>query len=129
MEKNMIGKYLRDLRRRRGMSQQELALALGVSKQTISNWEVGRKVPRMKAVDKIANIFGVSRNSILAGLPVEMLEQEYRRVVDLTDRDIRLTYLGQQVPREYIDIIVKLMRLRYCRARCSIRREVPAFFF
>ena len=75
MEKNMIGKYLRDLRRRRGMSQQELALALGVSKQTISNWEVGRKVPRMKAVDKIANIFGVSRNSILAGLPVEMLEQ------------------------------------------------------
>ena len=113
MEKNMIGKYLRDLRRRRGMSQQELALALGVSKQTISNWEVGRKVPRMKTVEKIANIFGVSRNSILAGLPVEMLEQEGqedRRVVDLTDRDIRLTYLGQQVPREYIDIVEKLMR-------------------
>ncbi|MFV4922827.1 helix-turn-helix transcriptional regulator [Lactobacillus delbrueckii] len=110
MEKNMIGKYLRDLRRRRGMSQQELALALGVSKQTISNWEVGRKVPRMKTVEKIANIFGVSRNSILAGLPVEMLEQEDRRVVDLTDLDIRLTYMGQQVPREYIDIIEKLMR-------------------
>lgn len=113
MEKNMIGKYLRDLRRRRGMSQQELALALGVSKQTISNWEVGRKVPRMKTVEKIANIFGVSRNSILAGLPVEILEQEGqedRRVVDLTDLDIRLTYMGQQVPREYIDIIEKLMR-------------------
>jgi len=113
MEKNMIGKYLRDLRRRRGMSQQELALALGVSKQTISNWEVGRKIPRMKTVEKIANIFGVSRNSILAGLPVEMLEQEGqedRRVVDLTDLDIRLTYMGQQVPREYIDIIEKLMR-------------------
>ncbi len=113
MEKNMIGKYLRDLRRRRGMSQQELALALGVSKQTISNWEVGRKVLRMKTVEKIANIFGVSRNSILAGLPVEMLEQEGqedRRVVDLTDLDIRLTYMGQQVPREYIDIIEKLMR-------------------
>ncbi|APG71989.1 transcriptional regulator [Lactobacillus delbrueckii subsp. delbrueckii] len=113
MEKNMIGKYLRDLRRRRGMSQQELALALGVSKQTISNWEVGRKAPRMKAVEKIANIFGVSRNSVLAGLPVEMLVQEGqedRRVVDLTDLDIRLTYMGQQVPREYIDIIEKLMR-------------------
>ncbi|MCZ0788656.1 helix-turn-helix transcriptional regulator [Lactobacillus delbrueckii subsp. allosunkii] len=113
MEKNMIGKYLRDLRRRRGMSQQELALALGVSKQTISNWEVGRKVPRMRTVEKIANIFGVSRNSILAGLPVEILEQEGqedRRVVDLTDLDIRLTYMGQQVPREYIDIIEKLMR-------------------
>ena len=113
MEKNMIGKYLRALRRRRGMSQQELALALGVSKQTISNWEVGRKVPRMKTIEKIANVFGVSRNSILAGLPVEMLEQEGRedrKVVDLTDRDVRLTYLGQQVPREYIDIIEKLMR-------------------
>lgn len=30
----------------------------------------------MKAVEKIANVFGVSRNSLLAGLPVEMLEQE-----------------------------------------------------
>ena len=83
------------------------------SKQTISNWEVGRKVPRMKAIEKIANVFGVSRNSILAGLPVEILEQEgreNRKVVDLTDRDVRLTYLGQQVPREYIDIIEKLMR-------------------
>nr|WP_270448660.1 hypothetical protein [Lactobacillus delbrueckii] len=70
-------------------------------------------MPRMKAVEKMANVFGVSRNSILAGLPVEMLEQEGRedrKVVDLTDRDVRLTYLGQQVPREYIDIIEKLMR-------------------
>ena len=78
----------------------------------------------MKTVEKIANIFGVSRNSILAGLPVEMLEQEGqedRRVVDLTDLDIRLTYMGQQVPREYIDIIEKLMR-------CDIaERDAPAF--
>ncbi|MGM9904735.1 helix-turn-helix domain-containing protein [Lactobacillus sp.] len=113
MDKNTIGKYLRDLRRQRGMSQRELAVALGVSKQTVSNWEVGRKVPRMKAVEKIANVFGVSRSSILAGLPVEVLEQEGlidRKVVDLTDRDVRLTYQGRQVPREYIDIIEKLMR-------------------
>lgn len=129
MEKNMIGKYLRDLRRRRGMSQQELALALGVSKQTISNWEVGRKVPRMKAVDKIANIFGVSRNSILAGLPVEMLEQADRRVVDLTDRDIRLTYLGQQVPREYIDIIEKLMRWDIAERDAQKGGKFPPFSF
>ena len=52
----------------------------------------------------------------LMQLCLEVLEQEGqedRRVVDLTDRDIRLTYLGQQVPREYIDIIEKLIQNNY----------------
>nr|WP_270448662.1 helix-turn-helix domain-containing protein [Lactobacillus delbrueckii] len=44
MEKNMIGKYLRALRRRRGMSQQELALALGVSRQS----QIGRLAARCR---------------------------------------------------------------------------------
>ncbi|GHV98557.1 hypothetical protein lacNasYZ03_01490 [Lactobacillus nasalidis] len=108
----MIGRYLRALRRRRGMSQQELAEELGVSKQTISNWEVGRKVPRMKAVEKMAGVFGVSKNSILAGLPVDPEDKDLSagKVVDLNDNSLRLTYKGHQVPREYIEIIEKLMR-------------------
>ena len=36
------------LRRKKGLSQQELAEALGVSRQAVSRWEVGTDIPTMK---------------------------------------------------------------------------------
>lgn len=117
MGRNMVGKYLRVLRKKYGISQKELALEMNVSKQTISNWEVGRKLPRMKAVEKLAKLYGVPKASIMAGRPIEDLKDDVevtdpqvQRVIDLTEQGLRLTYQGHQVPQEYIEIIEKLMR-------------------
>lgn len=117
MGRNMVGKYLRVLRKKYGISQKELALEMNVSKQTISNWEVGRKLPRMKAVEKLAKLYGVPKASIMAGRPIEDLKDDVevtdpqvQRVIDLTEQGLRLTYQGHQVPQEYIEIIKKLMR-------------------
>lgn len=117
MGRNMVGKYLRVLRKKYGISQKELALEMNVSKQTISNWEVGRKLPRMKAIEKLAKLYGVPKASIMAGRPIEELTDEVeaadpqvQRVVDLSEQGLRLTYQGHLVPQEYIEIIEKLMR-------------------
>ena len=37
-----IGQKLREARQRRGLTQEELAERLRLSRQTISNWEIGR---------------------------------------------------------------------------------------
>lgn len=117
MGRNMVGKYLRILRKKYGISQKELALEMNVSKQTISNWEVGRKLPRMKAIEKLAKLYGVPKASIMAGRPIEELTDEVeaadpqvQRVVDLSEQGLHLTYQGHLVPQEYIEIIEKLMR-------------------
>ncbi|CCK85169.1 Repressor (Gp132 protein) [Lactobacillus equicursoris DSM 19284 = JCM 14600 = CIP 110162] len=117
MGRNMVGKYLRVLRKKYGISQKELALEMNVSKQTISNWEVGRKLPRMKAIEKLAKLYGVPKASIMAGRPIEELTDEVeaadpqaQRVVDLSEQGLHLTYQGHLVPQEYIEIIEKLMR-------------------
>lgn len=117
MGRNMVGKYLQVLRKKYGISQKELALEMNVSKQTISNWEVGRKLPRMKAIEKLAKLYGVPKASIMAGRPIEELTDEVeaadpqvQRVVDLSEQGLRLTYQGHLVPQEYIEIIEKLMR-------------------
>lgn len=47
----MISDKLFALRRRAGMSQQEVAAAIGVSRQTVSNWEQNQGAP---ALDKAA---------------------------------------------------------------------------
>ena len=50
---------LRNLRR---MTQEDLAIAMGVSAQTISNWETGTTTPKLSLADwrKLAGLLGLS---------------------------------------------------------------------
>ncbi len=55
-----IGPKIRELRRRDGRTQDDLATALGVTAQAVSRWESGGSYPDMEIVPAIANFFGVS---------------------------------------------------------------------
>ena len=46
----MVGEKLMKLRKKRGMSQQEVASALGVTRQTVSNWECDQGAPSISPV-------------------------------------------------------------------------------
>ncbi len=50
---------VRELRRRNGLSQADLARLSGVGQDTISNLESGRHEPRPSTLRKIAAVFGV----------------------------------------------------------------------
>lgn len=51
---------IRELRESREIQQKELAISLGVSQPTVSDWESGRKLPSAKSTMKLANFFNVS---------------------------------------------------------------------
>ena len=59
MVENSIASQIKKLRNGRGWTQPQLADQLSVSKQTISNWETGIKVPRMGSLQKLADLFNV----------------------------------------------------------------------
>ena len=61
------GRFLNDLRKNKGMTQKEVADRLGVLPQTISKWETGRGFPDIEFVPALAEIFGVSTDTILSG--------------------------------------------------------------
>lgn len=56
----MIADKLVALRRRAGMSQQEVARAIGVSRQTVSNWELAQGAPELDKAAELARLFGVT---------------------------------------------------------------------
>lgn len=68
MTNNIIGAQISLLRKKFGLTQEDLANKLGFSKQTISNWETGLKTPRMGAIQKIADLFNVSKSFIIEGI-------------------------------------------------------------
>ena len=55
-----LGIKIRELRRRDGRTQDNLAESLGVTAQAVSRWEAGRSYPDMEMIPAIANYFHVS---------------------------------------------------------------------
>ena len=56
---------LAGLRKYKGMSQEELASAIGVSRQTLSKYETGESVPDIDRTQAIAAAFGVSIDDLV----------------------------------------------------------------
>lgn len=54
-----IGSKLKNLRKGRKLTQQELADKMGVTRATVSNYEVGRRSPHISELKRFAEFFGV----------------------------------------------------------------------
>ena len=78
---NNIGKNIRQIRTARKMRQEELADALFVTRQTISNYETGRSNPDVETLTRIAVILETDVNTLIYGPPVsEEKKASYRRL-------------------------------------------------
>ena len=62
---------LRDLRRRRFLTQKELAERVGVSYQTIQTWESGTAQPRLRHIPRLAEALGVPAEELLEALDTQ----------------------------------------------------------
>jgi transcriptional regulator with XRE-family HTH domain len=86
---------IRDLRQARGISQARLAELLEVSPVILSRWELGRSVPRVDAIVKIAELLDVSVDAILGRATTQAeprlrnpkLHSLYKEVDHLSDDD------------------------------------------
>lgn len=56
----MLAKRLRKLRKEMGISQQELADRLSISRSTLAQYEVNRRVPEFRTLTSLADFFNVS---------------------------------------------------------------------
>ena len=60
-----IGHNIKNLRLQHNLSQKEFAAIAGVSDKAVSTWENGTKIPRMGAIQKIADHFGLLKSAII----------------------------------------------------------------
>lgn len=79
-ELKAIGKTIRDAREDLGIKQAKLAEDLGVSVQTISNWENGKSPPAKTRVHDIANILGIDE-FLLIPISADKEEREWREAM------------------------------------------------
>jgi len=76
-----FGVRLRELREKCGLSQSGLAERVGISIDSIQNWEQGRTRPRIEALAKLARALGVTVDEVLqeSGGRTESAEKRSRK--------------------------------------------------
>lgn len=67
MDNKKIGKLIAELRRKKGLTQQELGDKVGVGFRAVSKWERGITLPDISIINEVSKILGISSDELLSG--------------------------------------------------------------
>lgn len=97
MDQKKTGSFLKELRKEKELTQEQLSEILGVTNRSISRWENGVNMPDFDLVIELANYFGVSIEEFLNGerkndMVDKKTEETMLKVADYTNEErIRVT--------------------------------------
>ena len=86
MDLVQIGKFIAQLRKEHGFSQEKLGEILGVTNKTISRWETGTYLPPAEMLLSMSNLFDISINELLTGKRLN--KDEYKAAAEENLRQI-----------------------------------------
>lgn len=89
-----ISDNIKKLRAEHNLSQQELGMIAGVSDKAVSTWELGIKTPRMGAVEKMSQHFGIPKSRILDIYDVKESVAESFPAPEITDNYVTFPVIG-----------------------------------
>lgn len=111
---------VKELRKKKGIQQKELALAVGVAQPTVSEWELNKKEPSGERLKKLAEYFGVDELVILG-----------KGIVDLTkENDIPKTEEARilakgidKLPKEQREQALSVIKAMFAKYEDYFERE------
>lgn len=80
-----LGNNLFNARKKKGMSQEEVAERLGVSRQTISKWETDETLPDIRQSKKLAVLYGLSLDELIE---FDVDAKEIQDMIDKTSDEV-----------------------------------------
>ena len=92
MDQKKTGRFLKELRREKGLTQEQLAERFGVTNRSVSRWENGVNMPDLDLVIDIADYFEVSIDEFLDGerkteMKDKKTEEMLRKVADYENQE------------------------------------------
>lgn len=67
MDQARIGRFLQELRKEKGLTQEQLAENLYVARRTVSRWETGSNMPDLDVLVQLADLYDVNLRELLDG--------------------------------------------------------------
>ncbi|SMC37394.1 Helix-turn-helix [Oscillospiraceae bacterium] len=91
-----IADRIQSLRKAKGMSQEQLADAVGVSRQAVSKWESEQATPDLDKVVIMSDIFEVTTDYILKGIE-PAVSDDHKTIGDVLDQKVLTENNGKKV--------------------------------
>lgn len=91
-----LGRRIADLRKVRGLTQEELGTKLGITGQAISKWENGDSMPDVALIPDRARLLGISADGLLSGavsIPHELILAQLQAVLHNQDYAARFRWM------------------------------------
>lgn len=82
---NQIGKYIKKYREEKGITQEQLAENMNVTRQAVSNWENEKTQPDIDTLFRISQIFEISMEELIYGEKREMVT----KVTNVTNKTVQ----------------------------------------
>ena len=79
---------LQELRKQKGLTQEELSEILFVSRTAVSKWESGRGMPNIESLKAISKFFGVTLDDLLSGEELLVIVEDDQKKKELYLRDM-----------------------------------------
>lgn len=112
-----VGENIKLLRNKYGLSQKQIGIIAGVSDKAISTWENGKKEPRMGAIQKIADHFGVKKSDLI----------EDEGLIALLDDGGRQSEIGEAPLSAQEKMIIKAYRMASAKERAIVEMELQEY--
>lgn len=100
----ILADKIMNLRKKNGWSQEELAMQLNVSRQSVSKWESAASIPDLDKIIKLSQIFGVSTDYLLKD---NLEEDPQSPVLDMYEEE-QLASVSLEEANTYMDKVEKL---------------------
>ena len=98
MNQQKIGSFLKELRKEKNMTQEELASVLGISKNAVSKWERGICLMDMSLLKPLSIALGASINEILSGEHIkseDFIDKSNETIIKLAELiDLKTMHYG-----------------------------------
>lgn len=105
--KNMnFNEKLIELRKSKGLSQDELGNALGVSRQTISKWELAQSYPDFQRLVLLSDYFGQSLDVLVKDIDVQDVREK-----NLSEKQLSSIYKDVNTAKSTINSVVNILAI------------------
>ncbi|MDO4489029.1 MAG: helix-turn-helix domain-containing protein [Eubacteriales bacterium] len=122
MDQNKVGNFIKELRKEKNLTQEQLAEHFNVARRTVSRWETGANLPDIDILIEMADFYDVDLREILDGkrrcetMDAEMKETvkkvaEYSNEKHKRTKKVILTYFIVGIVAAAINIAMKFMDL------------------
>ena len=120
MDQRRIGEFLKELRKEKGLTQEQLADKLFVTRRTVSRWETGSNMPDLEVLVELADLYDVDLRDIFNG----------QRRDDNMDKELKDTLLqAADYTQELKEKVKKRMNLMFIGAMIAMVLYLIAIFF